>query len=41
MGVPFWTSAGLVLGTIFLGLGMEERMRPANVPLQATEPVAG
>jgi multidrug resistance protein len=41
MGVPFWTSAGLVIGTIFLGLGMEERMRPTPVRQPITDPVAG
>ncbi len=41
IGVPFWTSAGLVIGTIFLGLGMEERMRPAPVPQPVIDPVAG
>ncbi len=27
--VPFWTGAVLVLGTLFLGLGMEEYVKPA------------
>ncbi len=28
VGVPFWVAAALVVGTIFLGLGMEEYTRP-------------
>jgi hypothetical protein len=34
---PFWTSAALVLGTIFLGLGIEARTRaaPAVAPSRA------
>ena len=30
-GVPFWISASLVAGTIFLGLGMEEYVKPKKV----------
>lgn len=30
-GVPFWTSAALVIGTIFLGLGMEGYTKPKVV----------
>jgi MFS family permease len=35
-GVPFWTSAALVVGTLFLGLGME-----SFVQEQPSPPVAG
>ncbi len=35
-GIPFWTSAVLVLGTLFLGLGMEEYTKPKGI-----EPVRG
>ena len=27
-GSPFWISAAFVFGTIFLGLGMEEYLKP-------------
>jgi MFS family permease len=30
-GIPFWTSAALVLGTILLGLGMEEYTKAKRV----------
>jgi multidrug resistance protein len=36
VGVPFWTGAALVVGTLLLGLGMEEYTRPAQ-----EAPVAG
>ncbi|MDB4951053.1 MAG: multidrug resistance protein [Gemmatimonadetes bacterium] len=43
---PFWTSAGLVFGTIFLGLGMERFTRDApetpgaeSIPAKAGDPV--
>jgi multidrug resistance protein len=35
-GIPFWTSSVLVLGTIFLGLGMDEYTKTKRV-----EPAAG
>jgi multidrug resistance protein len=35
-GVPFWISSSLVLGTIFLGLGMEEYTKPKQI-----EPIPG
>jgi hypothetical protein len=37
MGVPFWTCAALVLGTLLLGQGMEEytRAKPGPAPTVA------
>jgi MFS family permease len=35
VGVPFWTSAALVVGTIFLGLGLEGYMKPKVEPATA------
>jgi multidrug resistance protein len=35
-GIPFWTSSALVIGTIFLGLGMEGYIKAKSV-----EPAAG
>jgi MFS family permease len=37
-GIPFWTGSVLVLGTIFLGLGMEEYLKPA--PAKTPAPFA-
>jgi hypothetical protein len=34
--IPFLTSAALVLGTLFLGLGVDEGRRVAPVPNSAT-----
>jgi MFS family permease len=31
-GVPFWTGAVVVLGTLALGAGMEEYIRPKPAP---------
>ena len=35
MGVPFWTGAVLVLGTLLLGMGMEEYTRPKETAVAA------
>ncbi|HEX7242853.1 MAG TPA: MFS transporter [Longimicrobiaceae bacterium] len=32
VGVPFWTGAALVLGTVFMGFGIEEYTRPKAEP---------
>lgn len=37
VGVPFWTSAALVVGTIFLGFGLEEHIRPRTVQTLAAK----
>jgi hypothetical protein len=34
-GVPFWISASLVAGTIFLGLGMESYVAPKKAAVAA------
>jgi len=40
VGVPFWTGAVLVLGTLFMGVGIEEYTRPKPKPEEAAA-VAG
>jgi multidrug resistance protein len=36
VGVPFWAAAVLVMGTLLLGLGMEEYTRPKREPTAVT-----
>lgn len=36
LGVPFWTGSVLVLGTMFLGFGIEEYTRPKPAPESAS-----
>jgi MFS family permease len=35
VGVPFWTSAALVIGTLFMGFGLEGYMKPRPEPANA------
>ena len=39
MGVPFWVASALVLGTLLLGLKMEEYMRPRPEPEPDRTPI--